>query len=364
MPRTMIRYLTLRFPRFILCCAVALSIITSASHSQDRIGEKIFFSMDAQSLSSTCRSGFSDANESEAKGYCIGFIYAVTLGLEHDGWACTPADFGVVLSEAARLLSQAKENERSWDVLRGGFTEKFKCRSFDSPTPIPTPRPENIQNNNLPSTDIGNNITVLRVRTISKLVDWSIRDENGEFCIAEAKFTDNSYLRIAKTITGYFISLNGEEIYRSFMSGDDQFVSFSFVDRASFDVKLHQDGDNALLSDVIDSDFAFYVATSRNVKIRIGGDNLFQYDLGSSEYAIHDLDKCFRKLDAKPWYLKISLGAGGHDPDDENVRWTYEWKKYPTQILCEQAKKEADDMMFRQDTYTFWDSECLHTSPY
>lgn len=342
----------------------AISIhFSNTAIARTQVGEKIMFPMDAIDLNSTCSEGFAEPADSEAKGFCMGFIYAVTMSLKDDGWACTPADFSRVIAEAARLLSNAKANERSWEVLEKGFTEKFECPTSASPPPIPTTRPTKIPSSDNIRSGVNSNVTILRARPASRLTAWSIKEDGNEFCIAQASFSDGTYLNVAKTHDGYFISFQGEQIFNDFLISGQEKIDLSFNRRTPIEIGFVGNGDFTLLSDVVEYSLIFNISTSRYLQIRLGGESVFQYELGNSEFAMYELDQCFQKLDTKPLYLVLSLGAGGHDSDDEPVRWTYEWKKMATRKQCEEAIEEANSMMFNQDTYSYWNVECSYNLP-
>lgn len=92
-------------------------------------GNMEFYSLFASALNETCRMGFTSQSDDarEAKGYCMGFLYAVITKLEADGTACFGANISRPVEVAADLLSKSSEHATSWDVLQNGYKKQFPC---------------------------------------------------------------------------------------------------------------------------------------------------------------------------------------------------------------------------------------------
>ena len=92
-------------------------------------GNMKFYSLFASALNETCRIGFTSQSDEarEAKGYCMGFLYAVITKLEADGTACFGANISQPIEVAADLLGKSSKQATSWDVLQNGYKKEFPC---------------------------------------------------------------------------------------------------------------------------------------------------------------------------------------------------------------------------------------------
>ncbi len=85
--------------------------------------------MFATALNETYRAGFASSSPDarEAKGYCMGFLYAVITEMEADGSACFGASISRPIEVAAVFLGKSSEHVTSWDALQKGNEKEFPC---------------------------------------------------------------------------------------------------------------------------------------------------------------------------------------------------------------------------------------------